>query len=188
MSKASIVDEYLKRPVHDESLTEGISDLANQLNKMSSIKIDQNSEKQRMSKNLLERKRHKKAELPEKLESIALKSGFNQERNMGSNQSQIHNFMNRNREPTATGKSEEKKNIYYQLPLKVYQDKKEISRMGMTRDKAHHYPESIKYEDISIALNEVDSWIDLLSAHVLLMTYKMPKTASSDIPMMWQVY
>ena len=30
-------------------------------------------------KNLLERKRHKKAELPEKLESIPLKSGFNQE-------------------------------------------------------------------------------------------------------------
>ena len=107
MSKASIVDEYLKRSVHDESLTEGISDLANQLNKMS-IKMDQNSEKQGMSKNLLERKRHKKAELPEKLESIALKSGFNQERNMGSNQSQIHNFMNRNREPTATGKAEEK--------------------------------------------------------------------------------
>ena len=78
MSKASIVDEYLKRSVHDESLTEGISDLANQLNKMS-INMDQNSEKQGMSKNLLERKRHKKAELPEKLESIPLKSGFNQE-------------------------------------------------------------------------------------------------------------
>ena len=49
MSKASIVDEYLKRSVHDESLTEGISDLANQLNKMS-INMDQNSEKQGMSK------------------------------------------------------------------------------------------------------------------------------------------
>ena len=60
MSKASIVDEYLKRSVHDESLTEGISDLANQLNKMS-IKMDQNSEKQEMSINLLERKRHTKA-------------------------------------------------------------------------------------------------------------------------------
>ena len=96
--------------------------------------------------------------------------------------------MNRNRGPTATGKAEEKKNIHYQTPLKVYQDKKEISRRGVTRDKARHYPESIKYEDISIALNEVDSWIDLLSAHVLSMTYKMPKTASSDIPMMWQVH
>ena len=36
-----------------------------------------------MSKKLLERKRHTKAELPEKLESIALNSGFNQEGNMG---------------------------------------------------------------------------------------------------------
>ena len=35
MSKASIVDEYLNRSVHDESLTEGMSDLAIQFNKMS---------------------------------------------------------------------------------------------------------------------------------------------------------
>ena len=40
ISKASIVDEYLNGSVHDESLTEGISDLANQLNRMS-IKMDQ---------------------------------------------------------------------------------------------------------------------------------------------------
>ena len=39
MSKASIVDEYLNRSVHDESLTQGISYLANQLSKMS-IKMD----------------------------------------------------------------------------------------------------------------------------------------------------
>ena len=82
MSKASIVHEYLKRSVHDESLTEGISDLANQLNKMI-IKMDQNSEKQDMSKDSLERKRHTKAELSERLQSNALKSGFNQERNNG---------------------------------------------------------------------------------------------------------
>ena len=51
-----------------------------------------------MLKSLLERKRHTKAELPERLGSIALNSGFNQERNMGSNQPQIHNFTNtRNR-------------------------------------------------------------------------------------------
>ena len=31
---------------------------------------------------------------------------------MGSNQPQIHNFMNGNREPTATVEEEEKKNIY----------------------------------------------------------------------------
>ena len=65
-----------------------------------------------MLKSLLERKRHTKAELPERLASIALNSGFNQERNMGSNQPQIHNFMNGNREPTATVEEEEKKNIY----------------------------------------------------------------------------
>ena len=40
----------------------------------------------------------------------------------------------------------------------------------MTWDKTHHYPESIGYEDISIALNEVDSWIDLLNAHDLSKT------------------
>ena len=40
--------------------------------------------------------------------------------------------MNRNREPTATGKEEEKKNIYYQIPLEVYQDKKETPRREMT--------------------------------------------------------
>ena len=84
MSKASIVDGYLKRSVHDESLTEGISDLENQLKKMS-IKMDQNSENQDILKNLLERKRNTKAELPERSESIVLKSGFNQERNLGSN-------------------------------------------------------------------------------------------------------
>ena len=62
-----------------------------------------------MLKSLLERKRHTKAELPERLGSIALNSGFNQERNMGSNQPQIHNFTNtRNREPTATRKEDEK--------------------------------------------------------------------------------
>ena len=37
----------------------------------------------------------------------------------------------------------------------------------MTWDKAHHYPESVEYEDISIAVNEVDSWIDMLNAHDL---------------------
>ena len=42
MPKASIVDKYLNRSVHVESLTEVISDLANKLNKMS-IKMDQNS-------------------------------------------------------------------------------------------------------------------------------------------------
>ena len=77
-----------------------------------SIKMDQNSEKQKMSKNLLEGKRHAKAESPERSESIAQKYGFNQERNMGSNQPQIHNFTNGNREPTATVEEEEKKNIY----------------------------------------------------------------------------
>ena len=40
----------------------------------------------------------------------------------------------------------------------------------MTWDKTHHYPESIGYKDISIALNEVDSWIDLLNAHDLSKT------------------
>ena len=65
-----------------------------------------------MLKNLLETKRHTKAELLERLGSIALNSGFNQERNMGSNQPQIHNFTNtRNRQPTATRK-EDKKIIY----------------------------------------------------------------------------
>ena len=49
-----------------------------------------------MSKDLLERKRHTKAELSERLESIALKSSFNQERNIGSDQAQICNIMNRN--------------------------------------------------------------------------------------------
>ena len=134
--------------------------------------MDQNSEEQEISKNLLERKIHTKAELPKRLESIALNSGFNQERNMGSNQPQIHNFLNtRNREPTATRKEEEKKNIYDQIPLEVYQDKKETPRRGMTWNKAHHYPESIEYEGISIALNEVDSWIDMLNAHDLSKTH-----------------
>ena len=118
--KASIVDEYLKRSAHDESLTEVISDLANQVNKIS-IKMDENSETQELSKKLLERKRHIKAELPERLESIALNSGFKQERNMASNQAQIHNFLNtRNRETTATRKEEEKKNIYDQIHQEVY--------------------------------------------------------------------
>ena len=49
MSKASIVDKYLNRSVHNESLTEGISELANQLNMMS-MKMHQNSEKQEISK------------------------------------------------------------------------------------------------------------------------------------------
>ena len=148
MSKASIVDEYLKGSVYDESLTEGISDLADQLNKMS-IKIDQNSEKQDMSKELFQRKRHTKAELGERLESIALKSGFNQEINLGSNQPQIHNFMNGNREPTATGKEEEKENIYILsntsggIPRQEGNTKKRDDL-----DKAHHYPERIEYEDI----------------------------------------
>ena len=44
MSKASIVDKYIKRSVRDESLTQCISDLTNQLNKMS-VKMHQNSEK-----------------------------------------------------------------------------------------------------------------------------------------------
>ena len=81
-----------------------------------------------MSKDLLERKRHTKAELSERLESITLKSGFNQERNIGSDQAQICNIMNRNREPTVTGKEEEKKNICYQIPLEAYQNKKETPR------------------------------------------------------------
>ena len=51
---------------------------------------------------------------PERLESITLNSGFNQKRNVGSNQPQIHNSLNNgNREPAATRKEEEKKNIYY---------------------------------------------------------------------------
>ena len=49
MSKASIVDKYLNRSVHNESLTDSISELANQLNMMS-MKMHQNSEKQEMSK------------------------------------------------------------------------------------------------------------------------------------------
>ena len=57
----------------------------------------------------------------------------------------------------------------------------------MTWDKAHHYPESIEYEDISIALNEVDSWIDIFIAHDLSKRHKSPTTASSGIPMMWLV-
>ena len=48
----------------------------------------------------------------------------------------------------------------------------------MTWDKAHHYPGSIECEDVSIALNEVDSWIDLLNAHDLSKTYESPTTAS----------
>ena len=55
----------------------------------------------------------------------------------------------------------------------------------MTWDKAHHYPGSIEYEDIRIALNKVDSWIDMLNANYISKTYKSPTTASSDIPMMW---
>ena len=87
---------------------------------------------------------------------------------MGSNQPQIHDSLNtRNIEQTATIKKEEKKNIYYQIPLKVYQDKKEIPRRGMMWKTTHYYPVSIEYEDISIALNEVDSWIDLLNAHAV---------------------
>ena len=114
MSKASIVDKYLNRSVHNESLTDNISELANQLNMMS-MKMHQNSEKQEMSKIYMEGKRHTKAKLPEKLESNALNSGFNQERNMGSNQLQIHNLLNTtNREPTPTRK-EGRKNIYYQI-------------------------------------------------------------------------
>ena len=46
---------------------------------------------------------------------------------------------------------------------------------------------SIVYEDISIALNEVDSWIDLRNTHDLSKTYKSPTAASSDIPMIWLV-
>ena len=85
-----------------------------------------------MLKSLLERKRHTKAELPERLASIALNSGFNQERNMGSNQLQIHNLLNTtNREPTPT-RQEGRKNIYYQIPVEVYQDKKETPRRVMT--------------------------------------------------------
>ena len=34
----------------------------------------------------------------------------------------------------------------------------------MTWEKNHHYPERIEFEDISIALNEVDSWIDILAS------------------------
>ena len=41
----------------------------------------------------------------------------------------------------------------------------------MTWNKAHYYPESIEYEGISIALNEVDSWIDMLNAHDLSKTH-----------------
>ena len=98
ISKASIVDGNFNRSVHDESLTEGISDLANQLNNMS-LKMSQNSEKQEISDNLLGREIHTKADIPEILESITLNSGFNQERNARSNQSQIHNSLNtRNRD------------------------------------------------------------------------------------------
>ena len=43
---------------------------------------------------------------------------------------------------------------------------------------------SIVYEDISIALNEVDFWIDLHNLCDLSKTYKSPTAASSDIPMM----
>ena len=104
---------------------------------------------------------------------------------MGSNQLQIHNLLNTtNREPTPT-RQEGRKNIYYQIPVEVYQDKKETPRRVMTWDKAHHYPGSIEYEDIRIALNKVDSWIDMLNANYLSKTYKSPTTASSDIPMMW---
>ena len=139
--------------------------------------MDQNTEKQEIPENLLEMKRHAKAEISEKLGSIALNSGLNQERNVGSNQPQIQNSLNtRNRERTAARKEEEKKNIYYQMPLEVYQDKKEIPRRGMAWKKTHHYPESIEHEDISIALNEVDSWIDMLNPHDLSKTYESPTT------------
>ena len=57
----------------------------------------------------------------------------------------------------------------------------------MTWDNADHYPESIEYKDISIALNEVDSWIDIFIAHDLSKRYKSPTTASSGTPMMWLV-
>ena len=74
--------------------------------------------------------------------------------------------------------------MYYQIPLEVYQYKKETPRREITWNKAHHHPENIEYEDISIALNEVDSWIDLRNAHDLSKTYESTTTASSDIPMM----
>ena len=48
-------------------------------------------------------------------------------------------------------------------------------------------PLSIEYKDISIGLNEVDSWIDVLNAHDLSKTHESPATASSDIPVMWLV-
>ena len=93
----------------------------------------------------------------------------------------------RNREPTATKKEGGKKNIDYQIPLELYKNKKETPRRGMTWDKTQLYPESIKYEDISIALSEVDSWIGMLNAYELSKTHESPTTASPDIPVMWLV-
>ena len=37
----------------------------------------------------------------------------------------------------------------------------------MTSEKTHHYPESIEYQDISITLNEVDSWKDMFNTRDL---------------------
>ena len=47
-----------------------------------------------------------------------------------------------NRESTATRKEDERKNIHYQIPLEVYQDKKETPRSGKILNKAQDYPKN----------------------------------------------
>ena len=163
MSKASIVDKYLSRSVHDKSLTEGISDLANQLNKIS-IKIHQNNEKNKRYQKTFLKEKHAKAEIPERLRSITLNFHFSQERNVDSNQPQILIFWNNgnrekeNKKRRGTNKSNKKRRGKEEYILSntsgVYQDQNEILRRGMMYEKDHHYPESTEYEDISIVLNK----------------------------------
>ena len=81
--------------------------------------------KTRDTESLLERNRHTKEEIPERLGSITLNSGFNQKRNVGSNQPQIHiPWILEIENPLQQEKKRKRKNISDQIPLQVYQHKK----------------------------------------------------------------
>ena len=66
MSKASIVEEYLTGSAQEEISNPGISDLANELNKLT-IKMDENS----INKEPLAAKKHKKIERQQSIKDQA---------------------------------------------------------------------------------------------------------------------
>ena len=181
MSKASIVEEYLTGSVQEEISDGSISDLANQLNKLT-IKMGESN----INKEALAARKHKVIERQQSIKDQATIKNSGQVSNVS--QQQRASTMKDQTNNMLQGNNEEKKKVYYDIPTDFpsqSQRHKTSSRKDLTWDASCLEVASLNHDENVTLMNEADSWIDMLDVFDTTVKTETQPLQNTEISMAW---